>query len=197
VPQKLKVRSARARALEQNPHTRAIRASFAVGTIGRVRRLLPIALAALCAALLAGPAAAALRAQVPAFTLKRIQANAGDASYLPTRLPLGYRYERWQLRNGTLVVTFKHTRSGDRFTFQAERLPRGAACDGGGAFNRILQMDGNKVYYGGSGGEWIAWRCVTSPKSHQRYVLSVHSRGPLPDVALARVAASGKRFARS
>ena len=57
-------------------------------------------------------------------------------------------------------------------------------------------MDGNKVYYGGEGGEWIAWRCVTSPRTGARYVLSVRSAGPLPDVALARVAASGKRFAR-
>ena len=66
-----------------------------------------------------------------------------------------------------------------------------------GSFLRTIQMDGNKVYYRGEGGEWIAWRCVTSPRLHRRYVLSVHSRGPLPDVALARVAASGKRFARA
>jgi hypothetical protein len=58
-------------------------------------------------------------------------------------------------------------------------------------------MDGNKVYYGGERGEWIAWRCVASPWTGAPYVLSVHSRGPLPDVALARVAASGKRHARS
>jgi hypothetical protein len=162
-----------------------------------VRRLVPIALAALCAALLAWPAAAAPGAHVPAFSLKRIQARAGDASYLPTRLPFGYRYERWQLSNGTLVVTFKHKQSADRFSFQVERLPKGTACDLGGAFHKILQMDGNKVYYRGERGEWIAWRCVTSPKTQHRYLLSVHSRGPLPDVALARVAASGKRFARS
>jgi hypothetical protein len=161
-----------------------------------VRRHVTIAVAALCAALLAGPAAAALGAQVPAFSLKRIQAKAGDASYLPTRLPLGYRYERWQLPSGKLVVTFKHKNSADRFTFQVERLPQGTACDLQGSFHRILQMDGNKVYYGGWGGEWIAWRCVTSPRTHKRYMLSVHSSGPLPDVALARVAGSGKRFAQ-
>ena len=160
-----------------------------------MRRLTVTVVASLSAALLASPVAAA-GAQVPAFTLKRIQATAGDATYLPTRVPLGYRYERWQRPTGELVVTFKHKHSADRFTFQVERLAKGAACDGGGAFNRILQMDGNKVYYGGSGGEWIAWRCVTSPKSKRRYVLSVRSSGPLPDVALARVAASGKRFAR-
>jgi hypothetical protein len=69
-------------------------------------------------------------------------------------------------------------------------------CDLQGSFHRTLQMDGNKVYYGGERGEWSAWRCVTSPRTKRQYVLSVHSRGPLPDVALARVAASGKRFAR-
>lgn len=162
-----------------------------------MKRLAPIALAFLCTALLAGPAAATPGAQVPAFSLKRIQANAGDASYLPTRLPLGYRYERWQLPSGKLVVTFKHKHSADRFTFQVERLPQRMKCDLQGSFHRTLQMDGNKVYYGGWGGDWIAWRCVTSPRTHTGYMLRVHSSGPLPDVALARVAASGKRFARS
>ena len=134
---------------------------------------------------------------MPAFSLKRIQTKAGDAAYLPTRLPLGYRYERWQLPSGGLVVTFKHRQGADRFSFQVRRLPSGTQCDMGGAFHKTLQMDGNKVYYGGVAGEWIAWRCVTSPKTAKRYVLSVHSSGPLPDVALARVAASGKRAARS
>ena len=59
-----------------------------------MRRLVPIALAALSAALLAGTADAAPGAQVPPFSLKRIQGNAGDLSYLPTRVPLGYRSER-------------------------------------------------------------------------------------------------------
>jgi hypothetical protein len=160
-----------------------------------MRLLSPIALA-LVAALLAGTAAAATGPQVPAFTLKRIQAKAGDAAYLPTRLPLGYRYERWQYAGGRLDVRFKHKASADRFTFRVERLPAGMECDLQGSFHRTLQMDGNKVYYGGDGGEWVAWRCVTSPKTKRRYILAVRSRGPLPDVALARVAASGKRVAR-
>ena len=162
----------------------------------RAMRRLSILAFGLCAALLAGTAAAATGPQVPAFTLKRIQAKAGDATYLPTRVPLGYSYERWQFVGGKLVVTFKHKHSADRFTFQAARLPQGMECDLQGSFHRTLQMDGNKVYYGGEKGEWIAWRCVTSPKTRTRYLLRAHSSGPLPDVALARVAASGKRFAR-
>jgi hypothetical protein len=158
-------------------------------------RLLPLVVVA-CAALLGGTAAAATGPQVPAFTLKRIQAKAGDAAYVPTRIPLGYRYERWQYTGGKLVVSYKQTRGADRFTFQVERLPKGMRCDLQGSFHRTLQMDGNKVYYGGERGEWIAWRCVTSPRTKTRYLLRTHSSGPLPDVALARVTASGKRFAR-
>jgi hypothetical protein len=162
----------------------------------RVRRSIVLLCAALGVGALVAPAAAATGPQVPAFTLKRIQARAGDAAYLPTRLPLGYRYERWQHAGGALAVTFRQTRGADRFTFRVERLPAGMGCDLQGAFHRTLQLDGNKVYYGGEKGEWIAWRCVTSPRSHRRYLLSARSRGPLPDVALARVAASGKRVAR-
>jgi hypothetical protein len=146
--------------------------------------------------LLVTAAQAAPGAQVPTFSLHRIQAAFGDATYLPTRLPFGYRYERWQRLNAHLSVVFRQQRGSDRFSFQVERLPKGTACDLGGAFHKTLQMDGNKVYYRGEAGEWIAWRCVTSPATKTTYVLSTHSRGPLPDVALARVTASGKRFAR-
>jgi hypothetical protein len=150
----------------------------------------------LVAGLLASVAQAATGPQVPRFTLHRIQAAFGDSAYLPTRLPFGYTYERWQRLNGHLAVVFRQKRGNDRFNFQVERLPRGTACDLGGAFHKTLQMDGNKVYYGGEAGEWIAWRCVTSPATKTTYVLSTHSRGPLPDVALARVTASAKRVAR-
>jgi hypothetical protein len=158
-------------------------------------------LVACCAALLgvgslATAAQAAPGAQVSTFTLHRIQAAFGDATYLPTRLPFGYRYERWQRLNGHLMVVFRQKQGNDRFGFQVERLPKSTACDLGGAFHKTLQMDGNKVYYRGEAGEWIAWRCVTSPATKTIYLLSTHSRGPLPDVALARVTASGKRFAR-
>ena len=107
-----------------------------------------------------------------------------------------YQYARWQRIDGKLVLTFKERTSADSFRFEVSLSPR-APCDGGGAFNRILQVDGNKVYYGGDKGYWIAWRCVVSPKTRTSYVLSVLSRGKLPDVALAQVAASGKRFAQS
>ena len=149
----------------------------------------------LVAALLVSAAQAVTGPQVPTYTLHRIQAAFGDSAYLPTRLPFGYTYERWQRLNGHLAVVFRQKRGNDRFNFQVERLPKGTACDLGGAFHKTLQMDGNKVYYGGWDGEWIAWRCLTSPRTKATYMLSTHSKGPLPDVALARVTASGKRVA--
>jgi hypothetical protein len=141
-------------------------------------------------------AAAPAGAKVPPFTLKLLQTRFGDQAYLPTRLPLRYQYLRSQQLDGKLVLTFKERTSADSFRFEVSKLQPGTACDGGGAFNRILQMDGNKVYYGGDKGYWIAWRCVVSPKTKTSYVLSVLSRGKLPDVGLAQVAASGKRFAK-
>ncbi len=161
--------------------------------IGRMRR--SSLLVALAVAAVVAPAAAVAGAQMPTFSLKRIQQNFGDAAYLPTRLPLGYSYERWQRLDGHLAVTFKKRTGEDRFSFQVERLAAGTHCDLGGAFHKTLQMAGNKIYYGGWGGEWIAWRCVQSPRTKHRYLLSVHTKGTLPDVALAAVAASGKRFA--
>jgi hypothetical protein len=157
------------------------------------RRLVALVLAL---GVLAPAASAAPGAQVPAFTLHRLQARFGDMTYLPTRLPDHYRYERWRTVNGALVVDFERDTGRDRFSFQVERLPAGRACDLGGAFLRTMQMAGNKIYYRGEAGEWIAWRCVTSPRTHRQYLLSVHSSGPLPDVALARVDSSGKRFVR-
>jgi len=166
-------------------HTRGVRSRFLVGCA-----------AFLVAGMLAAAAQAATGPQVPRFTLHRIQAAFGDSAYLPTRVPFGYTYERWQRVDGHLSVVFRQKQGSDRFNFQVERLPKGTACDLGGAFHKTLQLDGNKVYYGGWDGEWIAWRCLTSPLTKTTYMLSTHSRGPLPDVALARVTASGKRFSR-
>ena len=161
-----------------------------------LRKKTLIAAAAL-ALLVATPATAATQkgAQVPAFTLKLLQQRFGDQTYVPTRLPLRYAYQRWQQVDGKLVLTFKERTSRDSFRFEVALLPAGEHCDGGGAFHRTLQMDGNKIYYGAERGEWKAWRCVVSPATKRRYVLAVLSRGKLPDVALASVDASAKRFA--
>ena len=116
-------------------HTRGMRSRFLVGCA-----------ALLVAGMLAAAAQAATGPQVPRFTLHRIQAAFGDSAYLPTRLPFGYTYERWQRVNGHLAVVFRQKQGSDRFNFQVERLPKGTACELGGAFQKALQMVGSKVY---------------------------------------------------
>ena len=85
-------------------------------------------------------------------------------AYVPTRIPIGYRYSRWQKVNDSLVLTFKERTSADTFRFEVSKLAPAAPCDGGGAFHRIIQTDGNKIYYGGDKGYWKAWRCVVFPR---------------------------------
>ena len=157
-----------------------------------------LAVASLILVVAAAPAIAAPSkgAQVPAFTLNLLQNRFGDQTYVPTRVPIGYRYSRWQKVNDNLVLTFKERTSTDTFRFEVSKLAPAAPCDGGGAFHRIIQTNGNKIYYGGDKGYWKAWRCVVSPKTQTRYVLTVLSNGTLSDLALAQVSASGKRFAK-
>src|SRR6476619_6441330 len=107
-----------------------------------------------------GIAAPSKGAQVPAFTLNLLQHRFGDQTYAPTRVPLGYRYFRWQKVNDSLVLTFKERTSTDSFRFEVSKLAPAAPCDGGGAFHRIIQTNGNKIYYGGDKGYWKAWRGV-------------------------------------
>ena len=125
-----------------------------------------------------------------------LQNRFGDQTYVPTRVPTRYRYSRWQKVNDSLVLTFKERTSTDTFRFEVSKLAPTAPCDGGGAFHRIIQTDGNEIYYGGDKGYWKAWRCVVSTKTNTRYVLTALSNGKLSDIALAQVSASGKRFAK-
>jgi hypothetical protein len=159
-------------------------------------RLLAAASLTLVVAATPALAAPSKGAQVPAFTLNLLQHRFGDQTYAPTRVPTGYGYSRWQKVNDSLVLTFKKPTSTDTFRFEVSKLAPAAPCDGGGAFHRIIQTDGNKIYYGGDKGYWKAWRCVVSPKTSTRYVLSALSNGELSDIALAQVSASGKRFAK-
>ncbi len=71
----------------------------------------------------------------------------------------------------------------------------GGSCRAG--MEKSFQLDGNKVYWSGTGTEQTAWRCVTGASGRQvRLVAS----SPQPatkfaDVGLGRVVASGKRIA--
>lgn len=147
---------------------------------------------------LAGAAAAKL---TPAWTYVpstvRAQLAAGTGTlYLPARTPLFYRYRSGAtFRAGILTVRFTdrvRVREGvwrwtnKSFVWQVRPLAKRAVCANWGGAQKTIQMAGNKVYW--SNGS--AWRCVTDRKG-RRHVLAALQGGALPDVALARVVASG------
>lgn len=148
------------------------------------------------ALLLATAPAAAAKANpvVPPFIQRLAQAKAGALAYVPTRVPFGYRYAsyRWNGRSFTITLADRRFPVDGRHSiaFTAQRFG-GASASCGNGREKTLQMGGNKVYWNGE----VAWRCVLA--SNGRLVRIAASGLNLPDVALGRVTASGKRAAPS
>jgi hypothetical protein len=143
--------------------------------------------------LVSAPAAAAKSTPVvPPFIQQLTQAKAGVLAYVPTRVPFRYRYvgHRWNGRVLEIRVADRRFRLDRRHSvaFTAQRF-RGTLASCGSGRERTLQMGGNKVYWDGA----VAWRCVRG--SDGRLVRLAASGPNLPDVALGRVVASGKRVA--
>jgi hypothetical protein len=150
--------------------------------------------AVLAALMLASAPAAAAKSTpiVPPFIQQLARAKAGVLAYVPTRVPLRYRYVGygWNGRRLEIKVADRRFPLDGRHSvaFTAQRFGRTLASCGAGR-EKTLQMGGNKVYWDGA----VAWRCVRA--SDGRLVRLAASGPNLPDVALARVVASGKRVA--
>jgi hypothetical protein len=156
-------------------------------------RLLAV-LAALAAAALvpASLSAATAKPVVPPFIQKLVLAKAGGLAYVPTRVPFRYRYVGygWNGRELRIRVADRRFPLDGRHSlaFTARRFTGTLASCGNGR-EKTLQMGGNKVYWDGE----VAWRCVRGPGGR---LVRIAAAGPnLPDVALGRVVASGKRSA--
>jgi hypothetical protein len=155
-----------------------------------MRRLFLVTGAALA---LAAPAAAAPAPAVPLFVQKLVKVRAGDLAYVPTRLPFRYRYRsyRYDRATRTLSYRFDDVRFAPtgRHTLVFTVTPfRGPFASCGEGRVKSLQMGGNKVYWNGT----VAWRC--QPTLGGRIARLAASGPSLPDAALGRVVASGKRI---
>lgn len=161
--------------------------------------------AALVTASAAGAASGAFTpawTYVPAALRARLAAAAGGTLYLPARTPLFYRYRAGaDVRNGVLSARFvDRVRirqgvwrwTGKSFLWRVRPLPAAVVCATWTDADKTLQLAGNKVYWSADG---TAWRCVTDRRG-RRHVLTASEGGALPDVALARVVASGLEVAR-
>jgi hypothetical protein len=153
-------------------------------------------LAALAAAAFLSSSAAAAKPKpvVPPFIQQLAGAKAGALAYMPTRVPIGYRYAayRWSGRALTIMLADRRFPTDGRHSirFTAQRFG-GTVTSCGDGREKTLQMGGNKVFWDGD----AAWRCIRGPNGR---LVRVAASGPnLPDVALGRVVASGKRVALS
>jgi hypothetical protein len=176
------------------------------GEGGQLRTGGTVALFVALAAILAPSAAAKVTlawSYVPTGLRAALAAKAGGALYLPARTPLFYRYRSGAtVRGSLLTVAFVdrvRVRQGvwrwtnKQFLWQVRPLPRNTMCKVWGAGSqKTLQMDGNRVYWAqDANGVGKAWRCVTDRMHRTQLLIASDPSGRLPDVALARVVASG------
>jgi hypothetical protein len=156
-------------------------------------RVLAVGVALAVGALSAASASAAKpKPVVPAFIQTLARAKAGSLAYVPTRVPFGHRYVRyqWDAPRRRLTITLAARRfpldGRHSIAFTARRFAGRLASCGDGR-QKTLQMGGNRVYWDGA----LAWRCV---RGRDGRPVQIAASGPnLPDVALGRVVASAKR----
>jgi len=144
---------------------------------------------------LTAPAAASALVPVPLAAQRTIEQRAGALSYVPARVPFGFRYSRWSYTSGSrpaLRIWF-HRRGKPaawQITFIASR--QSGSCPRG---EKSYQVDGNKVWWSHTRNEQQAWRCVSGPKGAVRLTAATAiSPASFAPVALAQVAAAGHRI---
>ena len=129
---------------------------------------------------------------VPPVVQALVARKAGGLAYVPTRLPLRYRYRsyRWDPAARTLTLRFGDERfppsARHTLVFTVEPYGRPLARCGDGRL-KTLQMGGNRVYWDGS----VAWRCRRGADGRTVRMSATHPT--FPEFALGRVVASGKR----
>lgn len=149
-----------------------------------------LAVLAVAALVPASLSAAKASPVVPPFIQNLVRAKAGGLAYVPTRVPFRYRYVGYGWRGQVLTIKVADRRfpldGRHSLAFTARRF-NGTLASCGNGREKTLQMGGNKVFWDGE----VAWRCVRDRAGRR---VRIAAAGPnLPDVALGRVVASGKR----
>jgi hypothetical protein len=109
--------------------------------------------------ILLATALAAAAPLVPTHSQQAIRQKLPQLAYVPTRIPPGFRYYKWETTTRPLLrITFRN-RALQTITFEAS-FQQGACVAGK---QKTLQLDGNRVYWSQTAAGQQAWRCVTSP----------------------------------
>jgi hypothetical protein len=133
--------------------------------------------------------AAAATPPVPLRSQQAIKQRTALYAYVPARVPIGFRYQRWSFtaKPAALRIEFRN-KAGWAIVFTASP---GAACSGAGK-EKSFQLDGNKVYWSHTETEQQAWRCVVG-RNHQPIRLTAATTVPpakFADTGLGQVAAA-------
>ena len=137
------------------------------------------------AAAAGSPTAVAATPVVPVFTQHRIAQTVPALAYVPARLAIGWRYERWT-HDGALRIFFRN-KAGQEIVFVAARFT--GSCRSG--MEKSFQLDDVKVWWAQTAVDQRAWRCVNGMKLTAESSLTPHQ---FADVGLGRIAASGHRI---
>jgi hypothetical protein len=155
---------------------------------------LPLLVGAVIAGLLVPVAAAAL-VPVPPALQRAIKKRTNTLSYVPARVPFGFRYVRWSYSAGSRPVLriWFHRRGKPaawQVTFIASK--QAGSCPRG---EKSYQVDGNKVWWSHTRNEQQAWRCVAGPRGLVRLTAATPlAPTAFAAVGLAQVAAAGHRI---
>jgi hypothetical protein len=129
---------------------------------------------------------------VPISVQAAIVKLAPARSYVPTRVPTGWRFKSFKVTGGAVSVTFAHRLTGKRIvTFRVRSIKPSANCLQSTA-DHMQTMGGNRVWVGVAGTTTIVWRCVTTPAGGT-VILSAESNENVSEYGLGRLVASGKR----
>jgi hypothetical protein len=122
---------------------------------------------------------------VPVPVQHQIAQKAPLVAYVPARLSIGWRYQRWT-HQGALRIFFAN-KAGREIVFIASRFK--GNCRAG--MTKSFQLDGNKVYWSQTATGQQAWRCVNGMKLAAATSLPPNR---FADVGLGIMAASGHRI---
>jgi hypothetical protein len=124
---------------------------------------------------------------VPVPVQHEIARKAPLVAYAPTRLAIGWHYQRWSTEDfGALNIVFRN-KAGREIVFAAARFK--GNCRAG--MTKSFQLAGNKVYWAEAAGVQQAWRCVNGMKL---VVTTSLPPNRFADVGLGSIAASGQRI---
>lgn len=141
----------------------------------------------------AGPAFSATPSTppVPPVAQARIHAKAPTLAYVPTRIPIGFRYRRWSYEQGAVRIWFRN-KTGWEIVFVA--VANRGDCRAGR--EKTFQLAGNKIFWAQTANEQQAWRCLVGRSGRQIRLVAATVQPPnkFADVGLGSIVTSARRI---